>query len=157
MKQIKILLLIVATVLLFNCCEKEYGVKYYKHITGKGCAFYKYLDGTIAPFDNQEIGVEAVHEFAGMGGPTIGNDQSVKTDANGNYTSCIVKSVKGWDMKSWHFWANVINDPQSGHWFIMRNLVPTIDIEEVQYVAKKANNKNPQIISIDTVWIDQMY
>jgi hypothetical protein len=60
-------------------------------------------------------------------------------------------------MKYWSFWAHVINDFQSGHWFIMKNSVPTINLEIVLKVAAKANNKNPQTIPIDTVWIEQMY
>ena len=159
MKKICFSLIIISIVLFLNSCNKdEYGIKYYKHVTGEGCAFYKYLDGTIAPFANLECGIEAIHEFAGMGGSTIGNLQGMKTDANGNYTCRFVKSVEGWDMKSYtiRVTTNFIPpiDPNADSTFYSVQ-GKGIDVSVIKQIAATTSKKNPQTVFIDTIWVVQ--
>jgi hypothetical protein len=160
MKKLKLALILMATILLFNSCEKdEQGriLKYYKHVTGEGYVFYKYLDGSIAPFPNQEVEVTAkLHPNGGLAGFNMGNTQKVKTDISGKYSCRFVKTVDGWEMNGWIFSAIVINDTLTGHLFIPMEGI-FIEKNIVEQAEKQATKKNPQIVNLDTIWIDQWF
>jgi hypothetical protein len=152
MKKLKLALILMATILLFSCEKDEQGriLKYYKHVTGEGYVFYKYLDGTISPCA-MEVTIEAEYNpNSGMMGWNIGNAQRVKTNSKGHYSFRFVKSVDNWEMKRYHCIANVQNV-----WFNVPRKGFNVDI--VQQVAEKASKKNPQVIFIDTLWVTQFY
>jgi hypothetical protein len=150
MKKLKLALILMVTILLFSCEKDEQGriLKYYKHVTGKGHVFYKYLDGTISPCTMEVTVSASVYDNVGMGGINPGTSQPVKTDVNGGYSCRFVKKADGWDMN----YYNLEVIPFNVHFsFLSRWINGNI----VREAAAKASKKNPQIIQIDTIWLVQ--
>jgi hypothetical protein len=159
MRTIKFIALLFALASLIVSCEKDergQTLTYYKHVTAEGYVFYKYLDGSIEPFANQEVEITAEDspDPGGMGGGLyIHTIQKVKTDANGNYYSRFVKTVDSWEIACWVFCPIGMTDHST--WFLPNSR--GIKKEAVQHAANKATKKNPQIVPIDTLWIKQKH
>ena len=99
MKQIKILLVTVATILLFNSCEKiidENGhrITYYKNKTAVGYLFYKFENDSIAPITNFKMESYCSGENRGWIFPWgKSHTDYVYTDDNGKYMCKLVKKI----------------------------------------------------------------
>ena len=140
----------IISLLLASCEKDENGipVKYYENVTGEGYICYKYDDGTIMPF--RWVSIQAREKQDRINGVDTDNYYHVdhfETDVSGKY-SCRFLEKKRPNVWAW------------GEWKIMKFYTifageydVTITAETVQEAAKKATKKNPQVISIDTIWV----
>jgi hypothetical protein len=97
MKQVKILLLLVATVFLFNSCQKDengYRITYYKDKIVVGWLFYKFENDSIAPIPNIKMESYCSGEDRGWIFPwSREHTDYVYTDNNGKFTCKLVKKI----------------------------------------------------------------
>jgi hypothetical protein len=161
MKKLKLALILMTTIFLFSCEKDEQGriLKYYKHVTGEGYVFYKYLDGSIAPSPHQEVEVTAkLHPNGGLAGFNMGNTQKVKTDINGKYSCRFVKTVDGWEMNGYNFGHPtdfIFDDAFTAAGFYFSCYRTGFTINFILPIIEKASKTHPQIVYIDTVWLIQ--
>ena len=157
MKRLTVILSI-AVVLIFSLasCEKDINgipVKYYENVTGEGYVFEKHNDGTITP--HKWIGIQAREKQCEIGlCEDIDNYYHVDhpdVDNNGKYTCRFLEKKRPnvWIFGEWKkmsfytiFTGGVIDNSI------------TYTSETIQAVAKKATKKNPQVIHLDTVFIN---
>jgi len=97
MKRFKILIAIIATILLFNSCEKDengYRITYYKNKTAIGWLFYKFENDSIAPITNFKMKSYCSGENRGWIFPwSREHIDYVYTDNNGKFTCKLVKKI----------------------------------------------------------------
>ena len=160
MKRLIVILSIVVTILLLTNCEKdvnEIPVKYYKNVIGEGYIYYKDNDGNITPYTFFEglpwLGDPWVRIYASENPSDIYIDNYSHTDYvrienNGRYTFRFLEKKRP-NIWVWGEWKKMSFYTISSGDF---NNNVTITAETVQEAAKKATKKNPQIISIDTIW-----
>ena len=100
MKKLRILLIIIATILLFNSCEKDengYRITYYKNKTAVG---YVYSVETHTPISNFKM-----HSCASVSAG-IWSCKHINyciTDESGKFTFELVKSIDGLKTTRWGF------------------------------------------------------
>jgi hypothetical protein len=151
---IAILSIVVVTILSLTNCEKEKDangipVKYYENVIGEGYIYYKYSDENIMP-DKFWVSIQARERQENIVYADTDNYYHVdnyETDNTGKYTFRFLEKKRP------NVWA-------WGEWKIMKFYTifadkynTTITVETVQEATKSATKENPQIISIDTIWI----
>ncbi|MDR3046285.1 MAG: hypothetical protein LBU51_01560 [Bacteroidales bacterium] len=154
MKRIKILLLFFAATLFFAACEKdELGRKitYYKNVTGEGYAFYRYKDGTLVPFANEKVEIGAGLELDNGGWSGVrAEDEITQTDSKGFYSCRFVKSVAGYKMNRYGISPILRESPT-----LWKLISTNINVEIVEHISKNATSLNPQIIKLDTIYVEE--
>jgi len=160
-KRITVILNIVSILLLAGCDkEKDIPVKYYENVIGEGYVFERYSDGTIMP--HKWISIQAKEkqgEINDINNPdNYYHTERPEVDNNGKYTCRFLEkkrpSVWAWGWKTMKFYTIFINE--SPHYEYTNNGI-TYTSETIQEAAKKATKENPQIIPIDTIWVNYSY
>lgn len=149
---------LVFSLFLINCEKDGNGIpiKYYENVTGEGYIFQKSTDGTITPYNPGWIWIQAREKPNDMGVDVYLNPMGVDVDAievndNGKYT-CRFLEKKRPSVWAWGEWRIMkFYDIYSGSGLI--NNTVTITAEMIKEVAKKATEKEPQVIPIDTLWL----
>ena len=147
----KVIIITAAVLFAVASCEKDGNgnrVKYYKHLTGEGYVFYRYLDGTIAPFPNGKVEI-----IASSGGKdAIGTSQTVQTDKNGFYKGVrFAETVNRKIMMEYSFLVTVNDD---GFQQIFSN--HKLSFDAVKQVIETAKRRNPHVIVKDTLFVEQV-
>jgi hypothetical protein len=158
----RIVVFSVFATFLSACDKDESGkkIKYYKHVTGEGYVFYKFFDGTIIPFKNAEIRILAstTPDYGGMTSDGFGSRQEVKTDDNGKYSCRFVKQIGiniiGIRHEPEYYFFELIHYYNS---YLFDEYRLFIELESILPIIKKASLRHPQLIHIDTIWLEQQH
>jgi len=169
-RQIVILGIITVSILFLANCEKEKDmngipIKYYENVIGEGYVFEKHSDGTITPYISfydstaYPFHIEAWVRISAeekQNDPYINDIDNcshldyIKVDNNGKYTCRFLEkkrpNVWAWEWKKMSFYTIW----SAG--FTSNRI--TYTYETIQEVAKKATKENPQIVQIDTIWVN---
>ena len=151
--------IIIVLILLLANCEKDTNgipVKYYENVTGEGYVFERYKDGTILPYalrvdflkGNATIIVCAEEKQDNSDTDNYRHIDWVEVDKNGKYTCRFLEKKRPnvWVFGEWK--------KMSFYSIFTGYSNITYTSETIQAVAKKATKKNPQVIHIDTLWVD---
>ena len=81
---------------------------------------------------------------------------TVKTDDNGKYSYCFVKTVDGGEIRYYDFFCSssfIEHDTVTGNYFNAYNA--SLSKESILPILEKSNRRHPQIVTIDTAWAVQ--
>lgn len=147
MKKLNLIVISFATILILflASCEKDGNgipLKYYENLTGEGYVFEKRDNEIIIP--NLSVRVWANIK----GGYSHFDD--IQVDNNGKYTCRFLEKRRP---NIWFFgkWEKV----SFYTFFALGNYTVTCTADTIRNIAKKATKKNPQVIHIDTIWIER--
>jgi hypothetical protein len=147
MKNKIIFILVFTTILLFFSCKKDDAnqrIAYHKHITGEGYVFYRYNHGII-PYSNDKIFVHSSFTFTSFSGSSL----IFSTNTKGFYSVRFVRSCEGYKCDTY----SIVPD---NNYYQGGDNFPYIilKIEDIMPFIEKANSIHPQIIKLDTMFID---